>query len=70
MKKKQKIISDLISKIKRINDLSESSIEHITKLIGEGCFSGEICETIEEEEIYGRWKIGDGKIEIELNSPY
>jgi hypothetical protein len=70
MTKKEKRISDLISKIERINDLSESSIEHITKLIGEGCFSGEICETIEDEEFYGWWKIGDGKIGIELNSPY
>ena len=70
MTRKQKRISNLISKIERINDLSEESIQHITKLIGEGCFAGEICETIEDEQIYGWWKIGDGKIVIELNNPY
>lgn len=70
MTKKQKRISNLISKIEKIYDLSEPSIENITKLIGEGCYMGEICETIEDERIYGWWKIGDGKIDIELYNPY
>lgn len=70
MTKKQRRISNLISKIERISDLSESSIEHITKLIGAGCFAGEICELIEDEQIYGWWRIGDGKIDIELSNPY
>ena len=70
MTKKEKRISSQISLIKRIVDLSDSSIEHITKLIGKGCHCGEVCETIEDEEIYGWWKIGDGKIEIEMQNPY
>jgi len=69
MTKKEKRISNAISKIERISDLSESSIQHITRLIGEGCFSGEICETIEDQEIYGRWNIGNGRIDISLCNP-
>tara|TARA_R110000868_G_scaffold58371_4_gene180259 strand:+ start:387 stop:599 length:213 start_codon:yes stop_codon:yes gene_type:complete len=70
MTRKQKRISNLISEIEKINHLSGASIQKITKLIGEGCFAGEICETIEDEKIYGWWKIGDGKIDIELSNPY
>jgi hypothetical protein len=70
MTKKEKRISNAISKIERISDLSESSIEYITKFIGEGCWSGEIIETIDGEEIYGWWRIGNGKIDISLNNPY
>ncbi len=70
MTKKEKRISNAISKIERINDLSESSIQNITKLVGEGCFAGEICEMIEDDYVYGWWNIGNGKIDISLYNPY
>ena len=70
MTKKEKRISNAISKIEKINDLSDYSIQHITKLIGEGCFAGEVCEMIEDEHIYGWWNIGNGRIDISLSNPY
>jgi hypothetical protein len=69
-----KKIEEIKSNIKRISDLSDCSREHIAKLISEGCHSGEICESVIleigkkqfEEEIYGWWSIGNGRIEISI----
>lgn len=71
MKKSQRILADRVKQIKKITDLSECSVQHITKLIGEGCYAGEVCEVFsegkEEAEVYGWWSIGNGRIEISMH---
>jgi len=40
-------------------EITESDIEHVKKMIDDGCYQGELC-TIpdgEDEEVYGWWKI-------------
>lgn len=50
-----------------IQDLSDCSREHISKLISEGFREGEVVETGgDDEEYYGWWSLEKGKILVTM----
>jgi hypothetical protein len=51
----------------KITDLSDSSREHISKLISEGFREGEVVEVgADDEEFYGWWSLEKGRVLVTM----